>query len=274
MENHPLFNTNKDIAFINIRHATGANKWETLTDQWQPEQIQTPLDLFEAVGQVEGRYEIVGRGKNNGCVERVEMNIKAPIGFHPNPQQQQAIPTPQAQQQQGGSPGMMTAPGGLLIPANIDPSMAMVISMMALGSQQNAANQQQMQQMMQHSSTQLVTMMQANQQAQMQASQNTMQLVGQIASTVVPAILNRGGAGADVAGAQGAAEAGFIKGVEVLAAMREGVDRAQNAGGAVDWAAVSGNIVQGLKALSDVAKAASPNAPAAPPVVPPGGPPA
>jgi hypothetical protein len=270
MQNHPLFNTDKNIEFLNIRHATGSNKWDTLTDQWQPEQIQTPLDLFEAVGQVEGRYELIGRGKNHAVVERVELNIKAPIGFCANPQQQ-AVPTPQAQQQQSGSPGMMTAPGGLLIPANIDPSMAMVISMMALGSQQSAANQQQMQQMMQHSSTQLVTMMQANQQAQMQASQNTMQLVGQIASTVVPALMNRG-VGGDVAGAQGAAEAGFIKGVEVLAAMREGVDKATSAG-TTDWSAVSANIMQGLRSLSEIAKATAAPAPAAaPPVVPPGGP--
>lgn len=263
MLNHPLFNTESDpdrarldIDYINIRRFVGNGKSQMLTNQWDPEQLQTPLDVFNAVGQIEGRYELIGRNRQNRIVDREMLNITAPIGFQappkppevPQPSAVPGVPTPQAVP-------MMSA-GGLLIPSTMDPNMAMMISMMTLQSQQTQAMMQQSRQDAQNASNQLMQMF--------LAMQNNSSSVMQTAITALGPLLANRGAGGE---ASGGTQEGFLKGIEIMAAIKEGIDGAQKPGVATDWAAVSQNIVGGIKSLAEIAKATSTAAPT--PMVPP-----
>lgn len=266
MLNHPLFNSDSDperakldIDYINVRRFVGGGKSEMLTNQWDPEQLQTPLDVFNAVGQIEGRYELIGRNRQNRIVDREVINIKAPLGFQGTrppevPQAQSAPSVPTAQ-----SVPVMSA-GGLLIPATMDPNMAMMISMMTMQSQQTQAMMQQARQDAQNASNQLMQMFLAMQ----QNSSGTMQAA---ITAFAPLLAQRAAGGENSAGTQ----EGFLKGIEIMAAIKEGIDGASKPGAATDWGTVSQNIVGGLKSLADIAKASASSGPTpAIPSIPPG----
>lgn len=274
MINHPLFNlegedSKKDIVFINIRRFLPGNKIETLTNQWEPEQLQTPLDVFEAVGGVEGSYELIGRGGKQQVLARERITIKAPTGYIPP-----APPPQQPQQPQQATMGpavpMMQA-GGLAIPANMDPNTAMIISMMAMNNQQ--ANAQLLAQRQDAAAANQNAIAQSQNMMQMMLGmqQNTTALMTGMFGALAPVLGNR------PAGTEGseAAKSGFLQGIEIMAALKQGVDEAAGKQGTVDWATVSSNIMQGLKSLGEIVKttAGTPGQPKVPPGAPPGVPP-
>ena len=288
MKNHPLFNDStddsstaierqkKEICYINIQQIMPGNKRITLTNQWEAEQLVTPLDVFQAIGEMEGDYELIGRGNHNQIVDRARINVRAPIGWRPGVghplygKQQEQPPPAQAPAPVGAPAGpMMTAPGGLLIPANMDPNVAMMISMMALNSQRDAENARQQQQAFQFQSQQMMQISQQNLQMMQASQQNTTNLIGSLVSNLAPLLAARSGGG----GSESGAETGFVKGVEVMAALKEGVDSAVNKG-QTDWAQVAQHVSTGIRGLAEIAKQTAPAAAPAAPVVPPGGPPA
>lgn len=284
MKNHPLFNDETDdspeavrrrdreIVFINIQQILPGNKRITLTNQWEAEQLQSPLDVFEAVGQMEGEYELKARGTRNQIVDAVRLNVRAPIGWTPpvghplygKQQQQHEQPQPAPAPVSAAQPtSVPMQAGGLIIPANMDPNMAMIVSMMALNSQRDQENARQNMQMAQFQMQQMVAMM--------GASSNTMTtLIGTLATAFAPVLASRPGA---VGGSETGAETGFVKGIEVMAALKEGVDSATKAG-QTDWSQFAAHVAAGIKGLAEVAKATAPASAPAAPVVPPGGPPA
>lgn len=264
MKNHPLFGVDdaedapireKDIRYINIMVVEPGKKKVTLTNQWEPEELLTPMQVLEAVGGVEGTYELIGRGHNHQILGRQYITLKAPKGYVP-PFAPPAPPAPaEAQPTATVAGGVMQMPGGIIIPSNMDPNMAMIISMIAAqGTQAQAAAERQ------ERAAQFTMQMQS------QSQDRTMQMIVGLATAIVPAITSRPGAvGVDT----GHSEAGFLKGIEVMAALKEGVDGA-NKGGATDWGTVATQVAQAVQGLASVAKATAPAAAA--PVVPPGGP--
>ena len=252
MIDHPLFNSDnpedvekrkRNICYINIMVCEPGKKKVTLTNQWEPEELQTPADILEAVGGVGGTYELIGRGQKHQIIDRAMFTLKGPKDHAP--------PAPaQAQAQPATPPAVTMAPAptmqaqGIIIPSNMDPNVAMVISMMAM----------------------------QNQNAQFNAQNQTAMITG-LATAFAPVIgaaMSRPGM-AGAPGSQGAAEAGFLKGIEIMAAVREGMDSA-NKGPATDWGSFSANVVQAVKGLVEVARTTSGSPAPAAPVVPPGGP--
>jgi hypothetical protein len=272
MINHPLFNVDdddperakKNIHYINIREFKPGNKTETLTNQWEPEQLLTPSDVFMAVGH-EGSFELVGRGPKHQVVDRQYITVKAPAGWQQQPgAMPQQSQVPQGQPTVGSTPLMQA--GGLLIPSNMDPSVAMIVSMMTM---QQAQTQQQMIAQQQSAERQQQLSAQASQnmiQMMLGMQQNTTQLIGSALTSLAPLLVS-----SRAPGDSNNAENGFLKGIEIMAAVKEGIDGAGK-GPTTDWGAVSGNIMAGIKALAEVAKQTA-GAQAAPPVVPPGIPP-
>jgi len=272
MIDHPLFNfedeTNTDrrkrnICYINIAQLAQGKKPVTLTNQWEPEQLLTPMDLFEAVGCVEGTYELIGRGQKHQILDRQTINVKAPIGWVPPPNRQPPAPpaNPQPNATPAAPPVAMMQAGGIMIPANMDPMVAMVISLIASqGQQANAqlARQDAQAQFAQSQQMQLMLGM----------SQNTTAMMTGLFTGLAP-ILSGHGNGA----APGGTQDGFLKGVEIMAALKEGIDQAKS-GGNTDWSVVSTNIAQSIKGLVEVARTTAGTTPPAPPHVPPGAPPA
>jgi hypothetical protein len=268
MIDHPLFNSDNpddkerrkvNIAYINIRSCEPGKKKVTLTNQWEPEELQTPSDVLEAVGNVEGTYELVGRGTKNQVIDTQMITLRAvkspaqtAAAAAAAAMAAAAIQQPPAQPQVPQPPALpLMQAGGIVIPSNMDPTMAMIISMMAFNSQQQAAASQLMMQVMQHNGTQLTT------------------LIGTLATAFAPVLAGHGNGGAGAA--PGATESGFLKGIEIMAALKEGVDGATKQG-TTDWGAVTNNVMNAFQSLAQVAKAtAGAPAPAAP-VVPPGGP--
>jgi hypothetical protein len=272
MINHPLFNVDdddperakKNIHYINIREFKPGNKTETLTNQWEPEQLLTPGDVFMAVGH-EGSFELVGRGPKHQVVDRQYITVKAPAGWQPQPGAMPQQPQVQQGQPTVGSTPLMQA-NGLLIPSNMDPSVAMIVSMMTM---QQTQTQQQMIAQQQSAERQQQLSAQASQnmiQMMLGMQQNTTQLIGSALTSLAPLLMS-----SRAPGDSNNAENGFLKGIEIMAAVKEGIDGAAK-GPTTDWGAVSGNIMAGIKALAEVAKQTA-GAQAAPPVVPPGIPP-
>jgi hypothetical protein len=286
MKNHPLFNdatddsptsvdrAKREIVFINIQQILPGNKRITLTNQWEAEQLLTPLDVFEAVGSMEGEYELKARGERNQIVDSMRLNVRAPIGWKPpighplygKENQPQAPPAP-APAPTGPATAVPMQAGGLIIPANMDPMMAMIVSMMALNSQRDQAASAQQMQMAQFQMQQMVAMNAASGQQIISSNANMTNLIGTLATAFAPVFANRGG----VVGSESGAETGFVKGIEIMAALKEGVDSASKAG-QTDWAVFAQHVAAGIKGLADVAKATAPVAAPAGPVVPPGGP--
>jgi hypothetical protein len=266
MIDHPLFNGDNpddakkrklNIAYINIRVCEPGKKKVTLTNQWEPEELLTPADVLEAVGGNYGAYELIGRGVNHQVVDTQMIVLGAPKGY---------VPPAPAAAPTNGQPATPSTPmmqaGGLLIPANMDPTTAMIISMMAVQMQQSAASADRQDRQAQFAQQQLTTLMTG-----MAASQSG--LVTGLVGAFAPALISRGGSPGDPT-ASSNAEAGFLKGIEIMAAMKAGLDEA-GSGGKTDWATVTTNIMQSVKSLAEVAKATA-AAPAPAPVVPPGGP--
>ncbi|OHB67436.1 MAG: hypothetical protein A2V70_03770 [Planctomycetes bacterium RBG_13_63_9] len=266
MKNHPLFGVDdaedapirdKDIRYINIMVVEPGKKKVTLTNQWEPEELLTPMQVLEAVGGIEGTYELIGRGHNHQILGRQYITLKAPKGYVP-PFAPPAAPLPSAEPPVTVHPGgVMTMPGGIVIPANMDPNMAMIISMIsAQGTQAQAAAERQ------ERAAQFTMQMQS------QSQDRTMQMIVGLATALAPVIAGRPSAGGIDAGHT---EAGFLKGIEIMAALREGVDGANKAG-VTDWGTVATQVAQAVQGLATVAKATAVPAAAAAPVVPPGGP--
>jgi hypothetical protein len=251
MIDHPLFNfedpddtekRKRNIAYINIMACEPGKKKITLTNQWEPEELQTPADVLEAVGGVYGTYELIGRGTKHQIMDRQMISLGAPKGHVPPPPPAPAQPPPPPVVTMAQAPTMQAS--GIIIPSTMDPNVAMVISMMAM----------------------------QNQNAQFNAQNQTAMITG-LATAFAPVIgaaLSRPGV-AGAPGSQQAAESGFLKGIEVMAALKEGVDSA-NKGPATDWGTVSGQIAQAVKGLVEVARTTAGTPAPAAPVVPPGGP--
>lgn len=273
MINHPLFliddetdekRRSADVKYINIMHVQQGKKPVTLTNQWEPEQLQTPLDVFEAVGEVEGTYELIGRGAKHNILVRQTLNIKAPKDWKPPPKQEPSQPAAPAPASTVAATPMMQA-GNLLIPANMDPMVAMVISLIAAQGQQAQAQLQRADQNSQFQTTQIATMM-----AQMNSNQT--QLMTGMFTALAPLL-----GGHANASAGGSTQDGFLKGIEIMAALKEGLD-AGNKAGATDWSAVAQHISSAIGSLAQVARetnnAGTPRAPHVPPGGPPPAPPA
>lgn len=278
MINHPLFNLEtddldpkraqekrgRDIVYVNIRQLNGG-KWSSLTNQWAPEELLTVGALYEAVGNVDGQYELIGRGHKNEVIDRQMHVLKGPRGSAA-----QAAPAP-APAAPSGPPAMVPMQAGsLVIPANMDPNMAMVISMMTLQSQQNQqAQQAQLAQAQRSAELQMQQQQFQSQQATAQHQANMQMLTG-LATVIVPALTTHAAGGAGGAGGAEIAQQAFLKGVETLLDFKKGVDESTS-GGKTDWNVISANIANGFKSLSEVVKTTVGPTTPAPPVVPPGG---
>lgn len=269
MRNHPLFcseaeeedpRRNIEISYVNIvRFANG--KKETLANQWQPEQLLTPMDLFEAVGRVEGSYELIGRGTRNQVVDRQLVTLRAPPGgYSAPPQAPMPAQSPAQTPASPPSPGVMNLGNGLVMPSNIDPNLAMMMSIMAMNQQAQFQAAQSAAAMQQQTMQTIVTMM-----GGFQASQTG--LLGSLATAFAPALAARTAPAAN--NDPLATENGFLKGIQVMAALRQGFDEANKSGS--NWEGVTGNIAKAVQHLAEVAKtAASGGAPDV--VIPPGAP--
>jgi len=270
MIDHPLFNfenpddaekRKRNIAYINIMYCEPGKKKITLTNQWEPEELLTPAQVLEAVGGVEGTYELIGRGPKHSVVDRQYLTLGVPKGAA-RPAQAAAPPAAANAPSPSGVFSTPMQAGGLLIPSNMDPTTAMIISMMALQNQQNAQNAAAQQQQAQFQMQQIVTMMGASQ-------ASTTSLIGTLATAFAPVLASHAGA---PTAAPGSSEAGFLKGIEIMAALKEGVDQAKNGAGQADWGTITSNVLKSFQSLAEVAKTTASAAPPPAPVVPPGGP--
>jgi len=263
MINHPLFNENdgnedraaRDIGYINIRQFQGS-KAITLPNQWDPEELQTVEDLYNAVGV--GRFELIGRhALTKRVVDRTVIEIQLPKGAgapaEPMPQQQQArwqAPEPQ-QPQQPTTPTMVA--GGLQIPPGMDPQMAMMIAMMTTSQQ-----------------TTNTMIMGSREDAKFYAAQQTELMLGftraqaEMITGLVGALAGgRGGGGS------GESTEAFLKGVELMADIKAGMREGDpsNEEKTPGWGEIAKNIAESLRAVKDIASITS-SAPAAPVIDP------
>lgn len=267
MINHPLFNENdgdeerasRDIGYINIRQFVGS-KPVTLTNQWDPEELQTSEDLFNAVGA--GKFELIGRhALTKRVVDRVVIEIQPAKGVAaPTPQAQQQqphqgwqAPDPhQQQQQQQPTPQPNMVAGGIVIPPGMDPSMAMIITMITASTQ--TTNQMMMAQRedARFSMQQLTTMMLGFTESQ-----------ARMVTGLVSGLAGRppGGAGSESTEA-------FLKGVELMADIKAGVSEGSGEQKPTGWSEIAQNIAESLRAVRDIATLTSTTPAAA--VVPPG----
>jgi len=268
MINHPLFNFDNDddeekrrknIAYINVLYCEPGKKKVALTNQWEPEEIQTPAQLLEAVGRVEGTYELIGRNTRHGIVDRQFITLRAPEGSNRGPVPPTPGPMPPPAAPAAAAHPTMQA-GGIVIPTNMDPTMAMVVSLIAAQGQQANAQADRQERASQFNMQMMTQMMTGFQTAQTG-------LMGTLATAFAPILASRGGA----PGSSADTESGFLKGIEVMAALKEGVESANGGGEKTDWSTVTTNIVKSVQALAEVAKTTAPATPVQP-IVPPGGP--
>lgn len=268
MKNHPLFNDDpenieratRDIGFINIYEFQGSKR-VALTNQWEPEELQTLEDLYAAVGA--GNFELIGRDRiKKTIVDRAMIALKAPKNAQnqdhsDEPPQNRYRPEPPA------APAVPTVPsmqgGGITIPPGTDPTMAMFMMLVTTQQQQNAA--------------QLA--------AQREDSRINMQSMTQllVGFTSAQAQMVTGLAGALNGGARapgdGSSADAFMKGVETMGnlvqGLREGSEEAEPK--ALNIGEVAKNIADSLGAVRDIAKATSGvTSGTAGAVIPPGGP--
>lgn len=268
MRDHPLFcdeesndeKRSRDIGYINIYRFTGSKR-ATLPNQWDPEQLQTIEDLYREVGP--GHFELVGRDeKSKRIVDRVMITLEPPRGFTEAPQPQVPQPQPQVQQPQPsafGMPPSMEA-AGMRIPSNMDPMLGMVFTLV---NAQNATNLAQLQ-------------------AQREDAKNSQNSLTQLMvgfanaqSNMVVGLANAFGARPAGQSVDNTADA-FVKGVEVMAALKQGINEGNGAAPGepskpTEWGEVAKNIATSINAIRDIAQVASVTTPGAP-VVPPGAP--
>lgn len=260
MINHPLFNENdgnedraaRDIGYINIRQFEGSRA-VTLPNQWDPEQLQTIEDLYEAVGV--GRFELIGRhAVTKRVVDRVMIEIKLPKGSPPPPeqqqQQQQRWQPPEPQQAQQIAPTMVA--GGVQIPPGMDPQLAMIVTMLTTSQQTTNA-----------------MIMGQREDARFHSAQQTELMLG---FTRAQADMITGLVGAlagNKAGGTGESTEAFLKGVELMADIKAGMREGE--GGDPEktpgWGEIAKNIAESLRAVKDIATITS-SAPAAPVIDP------
>jgi hypothetical protein len=128
---HPLFcddeddveRASRDVGFINIYRFNGSKKI-ALPNQWDPEQLQTVDDIYQAIGA--GDFELVGRdARTKQILMRQRVSIEAPKGAEPETPAPQAAPAPQAIPPAMAA-GMMQL-GAIQIPSGVDPHVAMMM---------------------------------------------------------------------------------------------------------------------------------------------------
>lgn len=273
MINHPLFNDDtsdaekqtRDIGYINIYEFQGSKR-VALVNQWDPETLTTIEDLYDAVGA--GHFELVGRdARTKKIVDRVTYTLKHPKGFEPAPtnaaparQQPQTRPDPEPQPP-AAAPQPTMVGNGIVIPQNMDPNAAMILTLVMsqgqLAQQQTAAQREDSRFHAQQMSEMMLGFTRAN----------TEMVVG-----LVQGLAGRSGA----SGEDRTADA-FIKGVETMVNLSAGLREGQGEGNPGDppqqptqWSEVVKNIAEGIKNLRDVVQVANAAAPGGP-VVPPGG---
>jgi hypothetical protein len=265
MIDHPLFvddessdeKRSRDIGYINIYQFENGRR-VALTDQWDPDQLQTVADIYNAVGA--GHFELVGRhAKSHKIVDRAIHIVKAPRGAETGPTTSRV--EQQSQQSQQSQPQPMAPPtmqiGGMQIPPGTDPQTAMILAMMHTTSAQNALQLQAMREDARFHGEQLTQLMLGFTQAN-----------GQMVTGLAQAFSGR----ANGQGTDGGAAEGFIKGVETMANLAAGM---REGGGdepkPTAWGDVTKNIAESLRAMSELAKVTATGG-APPPVVPPGEP--
>lgn len=257
MKDHPLFNDDendierraRDIGFINIHEFKGGKR-VTLPQQYEPEELTTAECVFNAVGY--GRFELVGRdSQTKRVVDRVLINLDPPKGEAAPPKRADppASPPPAAA---APAPFPAMQVGGMVVPANMDPSLAMFLAM--------ATNQTQMlAQMLVAQREDSKIAMASNVQLMLGMSENTTRLITGLAGAL---------GGRPNGGPEGAAEA-FIKGVETMGSLMQGVKEgnAETEGKPTDWGEIAKSVVESVKTIRDISQM---SATGAPPVVPPG----
>jgi hypothetical protein len=251
VKDHPLFNDDpndierreRNIGFINIVEFDGSKK-TTLPNQWEPEELQTAEDVYNAVGGP-GRFELVGRDTNTKrVVDRCMIILKAKNGA--NAAAPAAPAAPREEPRSSTAQPMMTA-GGMTIPSGMDPSLAMVLSLVAAQNQQSAA-------MLAAQREDNKTYMSQQVQLMLGMTNANTQLVTGLVTGLSQAFGNRPAPG----GSDSAAEA-FIKGVETMvslhAGIKEGEEEKNGPTPKNDWTQISANIVESIKGIRDVAQA-------------------
>lgn len=258
MKAHPLFCDDEndidrlaqDIEFINIIRLQGGKRIG-LPNQWEPEQLQSLQDVYDAVGGP-GDYELIGRDKKMRIVLRERINLEAPKGYErpaqpATPINGNAVPPMPPLPVQPGVPMMNL--GSIQIPAGVDPHIAM----MMFNAQLAQIDKDQARGDARAHEVQMVQMFTA-------FSNNQTALV----TGLVGALANRGSPTGE-----NAADT-FIKGVDVavqlVAGMKEGTNIAPPEQ-TPTWAETTKNIVESLKVVKDIASLGN-SAPGAP-IIPP-----
>lgn len=261
MINHPLFNDDdsneekqsRDIGYINIRQFEGS-RGVMLVGQWEPEQLQTAEDIYNAVGA--GHFELIGRhARTNKIVDRVSITVKMPRSLNePPPKPEPRNPDLRLEPPPPPAPPSMQA-GNIVIPPGMDPQTAMMVTMMALGNQQNAAQLQAAREDSRHHSTQ-----------QTQLMLGLVQSFSAMTTGLAAALSGHGQP--SQSGANSNVDA-FLKGIETMADLRAGMKEEQEESKPTPWNEVTRNIADGIRNIVEVAKVANAVTPSGP-VVPPG----
>lgn len=262
MINHPLFNDDdsneekqaRDIGYLNIRQFEGS-RGVMLVGQWEPEQLQTAEDIYNAVGA--GHFELIGRhARTNKIVDRVSITVKMPRSVNePPPKPEPRNPELRLEPQAPPPPPSMQA-GGIVIPPGMDPQTAMMVTMMALGNQQNAAQLQAAREDSRHHSAMQTQLM--------------LGLVQSFSSMTTGLATALSGGGAQRA-PDNTLDA-VLKGIDLVTNLQAGMkEGAEEVGKPTPWNEVTRNIADGIRNIVEVAKvanAASPSGPVVPPGVP------
>ncbi len=250
MKAHPLFeradgdteNADRDIEIIQIRAFPKGEKSFMFANQWDPEQLLTPQDLLNAVG--EGEFELIGRGGGR-VVDRAKISVR-----RAGNQEQYRDPVPPAAPPAAPpSPAPNGIPmlqvGGMQIPPNVDPTMVLILGMIQAqqaSAERNAATQREDSKFY---SQQLSTMMIENQRT-----------LAQMVTGLTSALAGRAGGGDG-----GGAADGFIKGVETMVSLTEGMREGSGKTEApkTDFGEVVKNIATSLGTIKDLAHIANPS---------------
>jgi hypothetical protein len=265
MKEHPLFcdedsndeRRSRDIGYINIYRFQGSKR-AALPNQWDPEQLQTIEDVYREVGA--GQFELVGReGRTKQVVDRVMLHIESPRGETPPPAAQAAQqPAQQQPQQQPGPPQMNI--GGMQIPSNMDPHVAMFVSVLHSNATQSAAQVQAAREDNKNFQSTLTQLM-------LGFTNSQTQMVTGLVSGLAGAF----GHAPQQANQTDRITDAFLKGVELVGEIKSGMKEGSEAPKqATDLGAVVQNVAQSISAIRDIAAAA--NAAPMAPIVPPGGP--
>jgi hypothetical protein len=252
MKSHPLFNDDpdnidrmsRDIGFINIYEFQGSKR-VALTNQWEPEELQTLEDVYAAVGA--GNFELVGRDAlNKRIVDRQMIALKPPRGA--TQERSPVEDAPRNFRPEPAAPAVQSAPtmqgGGFSIPSGMDPTMAMFLMLTQSQTQQAQAQ------------------LNAQREDARAANATMAQLFGlftQSQASMVTGLASALGGNRGGAPEVGAADA-FMKGVETMGSLMAGVKE-----GAAEVAEekplnlgdIAKNIADSLGAVRDISRTAS-----------------